>query len=285
MIKKALLIGINYKGSNIELNGCINDVKNIKDILINNFDYKEENIRIVTEESNLIPNRLTIQRSIGWLVSNIIAGDTLFFHYSGHGSSIDDINMDEADGKDEVLIPLDYKSSGVISDDWLYTNLVKKIPIGVKLWTFMDCCHSGTLLDLKYNWLSLSKVKDSNKGMKGLYKSDEWTTEYNFKYEKENDIGNNSFICMFSASQDSQVAADAKLTENYNGAFTYCFIEFIKNNLIRSSDGKIRFTNKEITLGSVLKEINSRLQINGFTNQNCQLSLNNLIDFENKFQI
>lgn len=283
MVKKALLIGINYKGSNVELNGCINDVKNIKEILINNFDYLDENIRILTEESNLIPTKMTIQRSIQWLVSNIRAGDTLYFHYSGHGAYISDKDNNESDGKDEVIIPLDYRSSGVITDDWFNVNLVKRIPIGVKLWGFMDCCHSGTLFDLKYNWKSISKSKTENKV--NQYRSDEWTTEYYFVYENENDIGNNSFICMFSASEDAQVASDANINGNYSGAFTYCFIEFIKNNLIRTPNGRIMFKNGEISLGSVLKELNSRLQINGFNNQTSQMSLNNLIDFESKFSL
>lgn len=286
MVKRALLIGINYKGSPIELNGCINDVKNIKDILINNFNYIEDNIRILTEESNLIPNKLTIERSIRWLITSIQAGDTLFFHYSGHGASIQDKSGDESDGKDEVIIPLDYKSTGVITDDWFYTNLIQRIPVGVKLFSFMDCCHSGTLFDLKYNWNYLGRTKDELTSKNSFnYRSDDWTTEYTFKYEKENDIGSNSFICMFSGCEDSQVSMDAKINNTYTGAFTYCFIEFIKNNLKRSPDGKIKFKNGEIKLRSVLKEINARLQTNGFLNQKSQLSLNNLIDFEENFSL
>lgn len=284
MVKKALLIGINYKGSKLELNGCINDVKNIKDILLNNFGYNDENIRILTEETNLIPNKMTIERSIKWLVTDCKPGDTLYLHYSGHGASIQDTSGDESDGKDEVIIPLDYRTSGVITDDWVNLILIKNVPIGVKLWVFMDCCHSGTLMDLKYNWQSLSKVKDNVKSLRP-YKSEDWTTEYAFSYEKENDIGSNAFICMFSGCQDSQVSLDANISGNYSGAFTYCFIEFIKNNLIRTPDGKTNFRNGEITLGSVLKEINSRLQINGFQIQSSQMSLNNLIDFESKFSL
>ena len=33
-MKKALLIGINYTGQNVQLNGCVNDINNIKNILI-----------------------------------------------------------------------------------------------------------------------------------------------------------------------------------------------------------------------------------------------------------
>ena len=44
-------------------------------------------------------------------------GDYLFFHYSGHGGQQADKDGDEADGKDETLVPLDYQTAGQITDD------------------------------------------------------------------------------------------------------------------------------------------------------------------------
>ncbi len=38
-------------------------------------------------------------------------------HYSGHGGSAKDKTGDEDDGKDETMIPVDYKTSGQIKDD------------------------------------------------------------------------------------------------------------------------------------------------------------------------
>ena len=154
MTKKALLIGINYTGTSGQLNGCINDVNNIKDILSSK--YKFDCITVLTDDS-LSPSRHNIEVAIKNLVENTKEGDTLVFHYSGHGSSVRDTTGDETDGRDEVLVPLDYKSSGVIKDDWLFENLCKKIPRGATLWCFTDCCHSGTIMDLKYNVKSLCK--------------------------------------------------------------------------------------------------------------------------------
>ena len=36
MDKRALLVGINYYGTNNKLNGCINDVENINNFLLKN---------------------------------------------------------------------------------------------------------------------------------------------------------------------------------------------------------------------------------------------------------
>jgi hypothetical protein len=78
------------------------------------------------------------------------SGDSLFLHYSGHGGSIPDDDGDEADGMDETMVPVDYQSAGQIRDDDIYDHLVKKVPAGCHLTVVMDCCHSGSILDLPY---------------------------------------------------------------------------------------------------------------------------------------
>ncbi|CAN0121474.1 unnamed protein product [Ectocarpus fasciculatus] len=71
-------------------------------------------------------------------------------HYSGHGGSVKDTSGDEADNMDETLVPVDYKSSGQITDDEILKELVMVLPEGVTLTVVMDCCHSGSILDLPY---------------------------------------------------------------------------------------------------------------------------------------
>ena len=63
-----------------------------------------------------------------------------------------DTSGDEDDGYDETLIPVDYKRSGQILDDTLCDELVKKMQKGVLATSLMDCCHSGTVLDLPYRF-------------------------------------------------------------------------------------------------------------------------------------
>jgi Caspase domain len=54
------------------------------------------------------------------------------------------------DGFDEALVPLDFKDVGMILDDDLFENIIQKLPKGVHLVCLMDCCHSGSILDLPY---------------------------------------------------------------------------------------------------------------------------------------
>lgn len=47
---------------------------------------------------------------------------------------------------------MDFKSSGQIIDDDILTMLVKPMRKGVSCTVLMDCCHSGTVLDLPYRF-------------------------------------------------------------------------------------------------------------------------------------
>lgn len=47
-------------------------------------------------------------------------------------------------------VPLDYASAGQIRDDDIFKTLIGPMPGGVTLTSIMDCCHSGTVLDLPY---------------------------------------------------------------------------------------------------------------------------------------
>lgn len=61
-----------------------------------------------------------------------------------------DDNGDEKDGMDETLVPLDYQQAGQIRDDLIFDTLVKPLPEGANLTVVMDCCHSGSILDLPF---------------------------------------------------------------------------------------------------------------------------------------
>ena len=58
---------------------------------------------------------------------------------------------DEADGRDETLCPLDFLSAGQMRADQILRELVAPLAEGVQLTCLMDCCHSGTILDLPYS--------------------------------------------------------------------------------------------------------------------------------------
>ena len=153
-LKKVLLIGINYiESPENRLNGCINDVNNVK-TFINKFYPKCNQFKILTDDTtniNLKPTRKNIINSINWLVKDLKKGDSVYFHYSGHGGLTMDLNKDEKSGNDSCIYPINNGNIEMIIDDELKTRLVNKIPIGSKCFAVLDCCHSGSGLDLRFN--------------------------------------------------------------------------------------------------------------------------------------
>ena len=84
--RKALLIGINYFNTSAELKGCINDVHNVSAFLIERYNYKREDMVILTDDQQnpvMRPTKANIQKAMGWLVANAQPNDALFLHYSG----------------------------------------------------------------------------------------------------------------------------------------------------------------------------------------------------------
>ena len=90
------------------------------------------------------------------MVNESRTGDTVWIHYSGHGGRVADNDGDEDDGYDETLIPVDFQRKGQIRDDDLLRlrYLVKPMREGVLMTCLMDCCHSGTVLDLPYRFIA-----------------------------------------------------------------------------------------------------------------------------------
>ncbi|KAG5176440.1 Metacapase [Tribonema minus] len=150
---KALLIGINYVGQQGELKGCHNDVEAMKEYIIEQgyTDSPDTMMVLMDDGKHKDPTAANLAKAFAWLVDGAQEGDSLFMHYSGHGGSMPDDESEEADAKDETMVPLDYQTVGQIRDDDLYKMLVAPLPVGVEMTIVMDCCHSGSIFDLPYN--------------------------------------------------------------------------------------------------------------------------------------
>lgn len=195
--KLALLIGILYRNTNSALEGCINDTNMIGEIL----SKKGYKCTYLTDDTELKPTKSNIIYSISTIIDSCENGDSIVIHYSGHGSSIVDSNKDETDGKDEVICPLDYNKSGMITDDLLHDLMVKKLKDGVKLRVIFDCCHSGSGIDLPFRYDSTKK----------------FITENSSSLQKD--------IIMISGCKDDQTSADAYINGGKKGALTWGIVE------------------------------------------------------------
>ncbi|KAG0296834.1 Ca(2+)-dependent cysteine protease [Dissophora globulifera] len=163
--KRGLFIGINYFKQRNELRGCINDVKNIKSFIIRQFGFREEDCVTLTDDQRdptRIPTKANIFAAMQWLVRDARPNDSFFFHYSGHGGQTADRDGDEEDGYDETIYPVDHEKAGVIIDDQMHDIMVRPLPAGCRLTAIMDCCHSGSALDLPYIYSTTGQLKEAN---------------------------------------------------------------------------------------------------------------------------
>jgi len=255
--KKALCIGINYRGQQAELKGCINDALNVKRFLCTAYGYKEEDIVMLTDDARnprQTPTTRNIIEAMRWLVRDAKPNDSLFFHFSGHGGQTKDRDGDEEDGYDEVIYPVDYKSSGHIIDDQMHEIMVKPLPAGCRLTAIFDCCHSGSSLDLPYMYSTEGKMKEPNlaadigqglmgmassyakkdmggllKGGLGILKAASGGTQKAGEYTKKTRTSPADVIS-WSGCKDSQTSADTVEAGQATGAMSHAFITVLSRN-------------------------------------------------------
>ena len=159
MRKIALLHGLNYNGSAAALHGCINDVQNMQRYLT---DYCQlDAVLLMTDLTHIKPFKSMMNASYQFIFEYAArTGGTVFYQFSGHGTQQTDWSGDESvvaggDGKDEMLVPLDYRTAGCITDDALNKIWVQdaaRIAPNVRFIFIHDACHSGSVLDLRYKY-------------------------------------------------------------------------------------------------------------------------------------
>lgn len=210
--KKALVVGINYRGTSNELSGCIDDANNVVSMLLTK-GYSQDNIIVMTDDTDLKPTRNAILKA---LLDLLLSGASkLYFHYSGHGTSIRDTNNDELDGYDEALVPIDFMESGMIIDDEI-KGLLCCLTESQSLFCVLDCCHSGSGLDLKYN--IFERV-----GSRQVVLVED---------KKETPTRGNCI--MLSGCLDNQTSADTYEEGQSQGAMTYGFLKALAEPSIKT---------------------------------------------------
>jgi hypothetical protein len=190
--------------------------------------------------------------------------DSLFFHYSGHGSQKQDEDSDEVDGYDETIVPVDAKSAGQIVDDEMNAILVRQLPNGARLTAIFDSCHSATALDLPYiydTYGNMKKQKISRKnvatnllntgiafksgnmfgalqaGQEALTNLTALGNEGKAQEITEQTRSSQGDVVMFAGCKDYQTSADTKVAGyGATGAASYAFINSV------STGGNLTYT-------------------------------------------
>jgi hypothetical protein len=218
--KRALLIGINYYGSECQLSGCLDDIADAQSYLekhgFTEFRVLKDDSKDPEHKNPDCPTRANILAAIREMIAKTKDGDYLYFHYSGHGSYVSDDGKattidgivwggkDERDGRDEVICPVDYDTAGMIKDDELHILMVRELKPKAKLRCFFDSCHSGSVLDLPFRYSSGDSLIAEN-----------------------NDVSDKD-VLMISGCLDAQTSADANINGHFNGAMTWSLFSALR---------------------------------------------------------
>ncbi|AKB31764.1 peptidase C14 caspase catalytic subunit p20 [Methanosarcina siciliae HI350] len=239
--QRALCVGINkfQNYPQAALNGCVNDAVDMVSVLKQYMGFTDGDIVSLTDDQ---ATKAKIMANLEEMVDGAKNGqyNYLFFSISSHGTQVPDQNKDERDYADEAFCPTDLAQKGnvwdpahIITDDEL-NELFSSLPSPVELECVFDTCHSGDglraidlLLDRKPRFMpppsleAFKQVKDyMPRGMAESLKVKGIGVEHT----------------LWSACRSDQTSADAKITGDWHGAFTYYFCQNInksQNKLFR----------------------------------------------------
>ncbi|HEY9639764.1 MAG TPA: caspase family protein, partial [Coleofasciculaceae cyanobacterium] len=156
--KLALLVGINQYQSIRGLNGCLNDVKLQKHLLIHRFGFNPQDIYEVSDETDLKPTRDNILSAFDeYLIKQAKPGDVVVFHYSGHGDLVRDPNpIRDAACENSIcqfngtLVPMNAAAIGETASEVIVPDIMGRTLFLLmsaiqteNLTVILDSCHSG----------------------------------------------------------------------------------------------------------------------------------------------
>jgi hypothetical protein len=142
----AVLVGIaTYpRALSANLDGPAQDVRDVRDLLVNRYGFKPENVLVLMNRDG---NRREILEAAQRHLGQAGPGGVAVFYYSGHGTQLDGNygqQDPEPDGKDEAIVVWGQGEDGgsLILDDELGA-ISDRLRAGRALF-ILDACHSGT---------------------------------------------------------------------------------------------------------------------------------------------
>lgn len=92
------------------------------------------------------PSKSNFVAALQWLTHNVVSGDVLFFHYSGHSAL-----HEEGNALLDAYCPSDFAEAGHLPSRDCY-ELVSTLPKGVRLTMLVDCCVPCSCPQLPFQW-------------------------------------------------------------------------------------------------------------------------------------
>lgn len=258
-MKKAFLVGINKYANGQNLNGCVNDTLLMYKLLSEKFGFLTKDIDIITDEKCTKKN---IIEGLKRLTLNTSENDTIYFHYSGHGSQIvsnDWTKGNEVDGRDEILCPHDMDWNNPLRD-----NDLNKIfsTLTCKSVVVLDSCFSGTGLRNDKFLPFVIKNRFLSPPIDNMLSNPLIELDEELRYVFPTPISNNTQTqlnrvfttlqgnaILISGCKDNQTSADAMIGNRYHGALTYSLCQALS-----ISSYKITYKDLIASINTIIKK-------------------------------
>lgn len=135
---RALLVGIDAYPFPNALNGCLNDIQDVRAELVNALEFPPAGTVLLTDASATAG---AIKAALEEAARSLGSGDRFLFWFSGHGAQVA-----EGDATTEVLCPVDFDFTGDASVSvGDLRRVFGGIPSGAAVVWGSDTCHSGDL--------------------------------------------------------------------------------------------------------------------------------------------
>lgn len=206
---RAVLAGINAYPTS-PLAGCVNDVDDVLGFLTSaGVDHGA--IRVLRDGA---ATKQALVSAIEDMILAATPGDHLLFHYSGHGSQVLSQAVNEPDGLDECLCPVDFdfdRPETAFRDKEL-ANLLAAVPPTVAMTVVLDSCHSGDMM------------REGSRTRRSFPMPPAVRARLARLTLRPKTRAVSSNTAVVSACQSNETAADTSFGGRPNGAFTYYWL-------------------------------------------------------------
>jgi hypothetical protein len=232
-----IVIGVNEYQHLPELNGAVNDARDIAAALVTS---GVDDVALLLDDD---VTRIAVLQAWDTTIAKAKAGDTVIFSYAGHGGQeLERVAGNEADGLDEVFLLAGFQVGAAgnaerIVDDEL-NRLFASAP-HLNIIFVADSCHSGTM----------TRTFDSRAGTATTRLAKYGRIENDQLPEPDPqaaalDLDNMDHVVFFGAVQDHELAMEMPIDGASRGALSWSFARALRGHA--DQDGDALLTTAEL---------------------------------------
>ena len=234
--KLALLVGINNYQNVTNLQGAITDIYLQKELLVHRFGFNPQDVLLVSDESDIKPTREGILQAFEeHLIDRAKPGDTVVYHFSGHGSQVSEADSSLGNNLNSTFVPSDryIEQTGqqsTVSDITGKTLFLLMSAIETdNLTVVLDSCYSGGGKRGNLTVRSIEGGEDYLPSSLEREYQQKWLSELKLSPQELEQRRKNSIAkgVVIASASENQIAAEAYLDGFVTGAFTYLMTQYL----------------------------------------------------------